>query len=214
MGTTKLVLYNAALREIGQANLATLTDNVEARRVLDDVYADVLGLCLEEGQWNFAIRTLKIDSDPDVDLEFGWDYAFGKPTDWVRTTRISSDEDFSDSLKNYSDETDYWLANIDPIYVQFVSSEASFGGDLSRWPATYGRYVGLELAERISHRITTSNETKERIQLDKKVAKRSALNKDALNEAQPRYWPTGSWVSARAGWRSGRDRGSRKNLIG
>jgi hypothetical protein len=211
---TKLGLFNSALREIGNSNLVTLTDNVEGRRVLDDVYADVLALCLEQGQWNFAIRTLKIDSDPDIDLEFGWDYAFDKPTDWVRTTRISSDEDFSDSLKSYSDETAYWLANVDPIYVQFVSSDSSFGGDLSRWPATYARFVGLELGERISHRITTSNETKERLQRDIKAAKRNALNKDALNEAQPRYWPTGSWVSSRFGWRSGRDRGSRKNLIG
>lgn len=211
---TKLGVFNAALREIGNDRLSALTDSVESRRVLDDVYADVLALCLEQGQWNFAIRTQKIDKDPDLDLEFGWDYGFDKPTDWVRTTRISSDEDFSVALENYSDETDYWLANINPIYVQFVSNDSTFGGDLSRWPATYARFVALEMAERISYRLTTSKETKERVMRDKKIAKRDALNKDALNEAQPRYWPTGSWVSSRSGWRSGRERGSRTNLIG
>ena len=47
---------------------------------------------------------------------------------------------------------------------------------------------------------------------DARDARRNALNKDALNEAQPKFRPTGSWTAARRG--GGGDRGRRGSLTG
>lgn len=198
--TTQTLLYNGALRELGERKLSSITEAREARYILDDVYADVLALCLEEGQWNFAMRTIELTYDSSLTLDFGWTYAFSKPSDWVRTSFISADEDFSVPLTDYRDETAYWLANTTPIYLRYVSNDSSYGGLLTRWPATYARYVTLALADRACTRITGAESKKERVASDLRDAKRSALAKDAMNEAQPRRPQAGRWVTSRAGF--------------
>ncbi len=54
---TKLGIYNLALSRLGQNRLTALNDNVENRRVLDNVYNDVLGELLSSGPeygWKFT----------------------------------------------------------------------------------------------------------------------------------------------------------------
>lgn len=70
---TKLGLYNGALREMGERRLDTLTERGESRRVLDDVYDDVIEDCLAAGSWNFATETVKLDADTGVAPNFGFD---------------------------------------------------------------------------------------------------------------------------------------------
>lgn len=211
---TKLGLYNDALLELGQRRLASLTEEAEARRVLDDYYDSVLAYCLEQGQWNFAVRSVQIDSDPDIETEFGFQHVFSKPEDWVRTIALSASEYFSPPLidSEYKDETEYWLSDTDPLYLRYISDHEDFGLNLSRWPATFTRFVALELASRSCIRITNGQGDKQRIDKDLKKAKRDALNKDVMNEGT-RFPPEGSWVQARLG-NGRRDRGSRSRLTG
>lgn len=210
---TQLGLYNAALREIGDIKLASTSENIEARRVLDAVYSDVLAECLEEGQWNFAMRTVKLVADTDITTNFGYAHVFDKPSDWVRTSGLSADEYNQLPLTRYTDEVGFWAADVDPIYVRYVSSDASFGGNLGNWPASYRRFVELSLADRIVERLTQNASKKEQIKADLKDARRLALNRDAMNEAGPRYRPPGSWTTARSGGWNRRDR-TGNSLIG
>lgn len=212
-GTTKLALYNAALTECSERKIASLTEAREPRYILDDVYDRVLAECLQAGQWNFATRSIEISSDPDLTTNFGFAYAFGKPTDFVQTTALSADENMATPLLDYRDETDYWLANADPLYVSYVSNDAEFGLDLTRWPPLFVRYVELALAYRICGRLTNGASLKEAIAKDLKAARGEAKNKDAMNEA-PRFMPQGSWVSARGGGNARNDRGRRGSLTG
>ena len=89
---TKLGLFNSALRELGERKLSGLTEAREPRRVLDDVYDSTLKYCLENGAWNFAIRTIEVLPDAGVSTDFGYENAFTKPTDWLRTVGLSGDE--------------------------------------------------------------------------------------------------------------------------
>jgi hypothetical protein len=205
MGATKLDLYNGALLELGVRRLASLTEETEARRVLDDYYTKVLDYCLEAGSWNFAIRSVQIDSDPDVETEFGLQYVFSKPDDWVRTLALSGSDTFYAPLLDteYKDETEYWLSSSDPIFVRYISNDVDFGLNLSRWPGTFTRFVELELASRACRRLTSGSGDKERIDRDLKIAKRNALNKDVMNEGI-KFAQHGSWVASRYG-------GSRNN---
>ena len=186
MAATKLALYSAALRHIGERKLASLSENREPRRVLDDAYDQVVAECLEAGQWHFAIRTVKIDSSPSLTPAFGWSYGFDKPEDWVRTAGISSTEKFDPPLSRFIDETDYWMADVDPIYVRFVSKDTEFGMDLGRWPPGFTRFVELSLALAVCERLTQNGAKGETLARDLKRAKRDALGKDAMNGATPR----------------------------
>ena len=209
----RLDLYNNALLEIGDRRLTNVTEGVEARHVIDQVYSKVIKECLEAGSWNFATETIKATADTGVTPGFGYSEVFAKPTDWVATTAVSEDENFSTPLLNYFDDVNYWSADSSPIYVRYVSSDTGMGLELTRWPQRFTRYVELELASRIVKRLGGSGDDKEVIDKARDKAKKAALSQDSMNEAQPKFLPPGSWTLSRGG-RSGGDRGSRSKLTG
>lgn len=210
---SRLSLYNAALRACGETKINDLADSSERRRILDDVYDDTLAWCLEEGYWNFALRTVQVDEDTGITLGFGWTSAFTKPDDWVRTAKLSADGNFSYPLLRYSDEPSLWLADVTPIFVQYVSDDDAFGNDLSIWPASYQRFVELALADRAVLALSQNRSRKDELERLMKMSRRDALSKDAMNEAQPRKRFFSTWVASR-GSGNGGDRGSNSRLTG
>ena len=212
--TTRLKLFNGALGEIGHRRLADTGEGVEAGRELVAAYDDVVAECLDAGFWNFAMETIKVDADTGVTPEFGFPKVFAKPTDWVNTAGVSMDENFVAPLTQYYDDDNYWSADSTPIYIRYVSNDTGLGMDLQRWPARFTRFVTLSLADRVCLRINNNQSLKDRISKDAKEARKAALNRDAMNDAQPKFAPASSWTLARSGGWGSRDRGSRGSLIG
>lgn len=206
--TTKLALYKSALAALGSAPIAALSDADERRYAIDEVYSDVLNECLEEGQWNFAQKSVEIASNPSVDPTFGFQYAFTQPDDYVRLTGISGSEFFYPPLDRYHTEAGYWWADIDPIYVCYVSSATDYGLDLSKWSNSFARYVYLTLAERVCLRLTQSDNKYEIMMKLADKAKKRAKSNDAMNQPSP-VIPQGDWLNSRFGTRSYRKRGER-----
>lgn len=214
---SKLLAFNAALLLCGERKLASLTENREPRRLLDDVWdGGAVKTCLESGFWNFGTRAIKIEFDPSVASDFGFTRAFAKPSDWVRTSVVSASEYFQPPFKGhqFSDEAGFWWADADTLYVKMVSDGADYGGDLGSWPESFARYFETYLASRIAPKITRSAEIIAKIDGDLKRLLKSAAAKDAMNEGAS-FPPEGSWNRARRGRHSGRrDGGSRSQLIG
>ena len=212
--TDQLSLYNGALRECGERKLASLTEAREPRRILDDVW-DSGGVddCLEMGQWYFAMRTVQVDYDTDVTPDFGYIYAFSKPSDWKVTSALCSDEYFREPLLDYADEAGYWYTDYQTIYVRYVSNDSAYGKDYSLWPQAFVRYVEAYLASEICLKVTGD---KERTKLVLALAeKRLKQAKNVAAMALPTQFPAnGNWVRSRRGGRSRRDRGNRGSLIG
>lgn len=213
--TTKLSLYNGALRLCKERRLASLAEQREPRRLLDDAYGDitttgVVRHCLQLSQWTFATRAQMLDYTPSVEPDFGYRRAFDKPTDYVRTTAMCEDEFFKQPLLEYVDEREYWYADLDTIYIKYVSDHDTYGGDLSLWPESFVNLVHAALAMDICGSLTGANP--EFIQMMYKKAKSDAMSQDAM--AKPTVMlPQGSWVtSRRQGWQL--DRGSRHRLTG
>ncbi len=195
--TSKLTLYNGALRKLGHDKLASLAEEAERRYVLDDVYDDTLELCLESGQWKFANRVAEVASAIGVTPEFGFTYAFEKPSDFVRLTAISGNENLRPSLSDYREEGGYWLADVDPIYIGYVSNDTDYGMDMTLWPPSFIEFVEYSLAEAICIRLTQSDAKHEKIKKDLKDARKNCRGLDA--QAGPnRYMDTaGSWLRNR-----------------
>ena len=210
---TQLGLYNAALRLIGERKLATISDAVESRRVLDDVYANgFINHILFQGFWKFALRTALLENDPDVSISFGFDYAFAQPDDMVREYKICHDEYLGHPLMKYNEEGGLWYADVDQLYVSYVSNDAAYGADLSRWPPGFYEYASRELAAKIVERLAPDKNVND-FEIKAKLALDNALAKDAM-KGQPEFPPAGSWISSRGHGRSRRDRGRRGDLIG
>jgi len=211
---TKLGLYNQALTEfLDERRLVSLTENREARRVMDDVWdGGTVRACLSAGFWNFAIRTAMIDASPSVEPDFGYQYAFDKPTDWVRSVALASDESFSNPLLEFNDEAGYWFCNLETIYVRWVSDDASYGMNLGDWPTNFEKYVAASMALAACGRITGSRSDKEAIAGEVKRLLSTAKTTDAMDEGT-KFSPAGFWVRSRSGG-TRRDGGSRTRLIG
>lgn len=211
---SKLSLYNAALREVGERKLASLTENREPRRVLDSAWdAEAVKTCLAAGQWNFATNSIELTHSPSIDPAFGYQYAFDKPENWVRTVAMCSDERFNAPLLQYQDEGAYWYADVDPIYVRYVDAGTSFGLDYGKWPINFTRYVEFFLAARICMSLTQNQSKRDNLERDAEIWLTKAKSTDAMDEAT-KFLPPGTWSTARHGRSSVRDRGSRSRLIG
>lgn len=203
----KLLLYNNALLDVGERTLASLTENREPRRLLDLAWdTGAVAWCLERGQWNFAMRSSKLDYSPSVEPTFGYRRAFNKPVDWVRTAGVASDEYMRMPLINYIDEASFWFADLDTIYVRYVSSDNEYGMNFGGWPQTFQKLVSGYLAEEICSKLTQDEARIARVNKDLKRFLLEAKSNDAEDEAT-QFAPPGTWTTARRGRRTRWDRG-------
>lgn len=222
MALTRLALYNLALVQVlGERPLDSLSEDSHPKRVFDAIWTAGNGdnpyvrSCLEQGYWNFAVRTVKIDADDSVDTQFGYQYAFAKPSDFVKLVSIASDEYFRTVLNDFENETDRFYADIDPIYLRFISDDDDYGGNLSLWPQSFMTWVAHDLAFRGAPMIKGSLDL-ERLEKRARATLKIAKSNDAQQEPT-RFQPEGSWSMARHGRRGAgtrRDGGSRSTLIG
>lgn len=184
-----------------------------SRRALDGVFdRDGIKTCLQAGLWNFAIRSVQFDYDPSLEPAFGYTRAFQKPDDFVRLASLSSSEYFRPPLMDYQDGGGFWFANVDTIYVRYVSSDAAYGLDFSLWPPNFTRFVEHFFGHAICKRETGSTRDKESVEVDMSRWLKLAKGTDAAEEPVAQL-PSGSWASAR-GSRRTRFRGPDGRLIG
>lgn len=201
--TDRLSLYNGALVEhLGETPLETLTDDVPVRYALDGVWdRDGVVRCLKAGQWNFAARSARMEYDPDITPDFGYRFAFPKPDDFVRTLGVCSDGYHREPLTLYRDEGRMWWADLETIYVRFVSKDAQYGRDFSLWPEDFTEYVEASFAYRIT-KLATYSSQHERMEGVVKAALLKAQNGDAMEQPSTPM-VHGSWARSRGRYRSG-----------
>ena len=201
--TTQLSLYNGALRLCRERKLASLSENREPRRLLDDAWGDggnhsAVKHCLQLGQWTFAMRSAQVDYSPSVEPSFGFRRAFDQPADMVRVAAVCMDEYFQYPLLQYSDERHFWYADLDTIFVRYVSNHADYGADYSLWPESFVKLVEAYLAREIVGNLTQGDSRKADVEKEFAVAERDAKSLDAMNNPT-RFAPVGEWESARRG---------------
>jgi hypothetical protein len=210
--TTQLSLYNGALYNLKERPLASLTENREPRRALDAQWDGAIAACLQQGFWKFAMRTAKFVPNVGFVASFGFKNQFTQPTDFVRLYAMCQDEYFNVPLNQYTEEAGNWYADLNPIYVSYVSDDVSYGSNMAMWPQTFVNAVQLYLAVKAGPRISgedLSGMKKELVQ-----AFRDARSKDALEEGT-KFLPQGNWSRARQkGSINRRDGGNRGSLLG
>ena len=194
----KLGIFNDALAALGSGRLASLSEDQEARYVLDDVWRNAVDEALEVGDWNFALRAVQIYPEITISTEFGFGNAFTKPNDFVRLSSMAADEYFRTPLTSdqFSDEGRYWLSDYRVLFVRYVSNGDEYGLDGGRWTRAFRRYLSAAIAMDACERITNSQS---------KLADAARLKSDALAKAKsvdgmndgPKILPRGGWVRAR-----------------
>lgn len=211
MAATQLSLYNGALRKLKERKLASLSENREARRLLDDAWDGLIDRCLEAAMWRFARRTVKLLYDAGYTADFGHQYRFLKPEDFVRTIGLWHDEGLSSPNLDYFEEGGYYYSNVEEVYLAYVSNGVDYGKDYTLWPKSFEEYVEYELAAEIVGRLSQDNND---VGLIASAAQRALLAAKANSamEGPSKMVPAGRWASSRRG--DNANRGSRGRLIG
>lgn len=199
MPTSQLALYNGALRNLGQRQLASLTEAREPRRWLDEIWDDdALKFVLEQGWWKFASRSVQLSHNPSFVWQFGYRWQFTKPTDYVRLGMFCSDQYFESTIDRYLAEHDFFYADVDPIWMQYVSNDAAYGANLNAWPEAFTQYVQAYLAELLGPRYKFTDQQMAKLEARTVKKKHDAQSKDAQEGPTIRQ-RMGSWNRARRG---------------
>lgn len=191
----KLQIYNQALLNVGQEPLVTLDDDVESRRILDIAWAGATEQALNEGDWNFAKKTVLLTasaSPPSV----GFAYAFDYPADWLRTVWISPDRRTGYGYTDYEDAGGLISAGNGSLYLNYISN-ASLATP-AVWPVMFWKYVAWRLAYETVEKLTNSTTKMQQLEKPMKEALSYARNIDARNE-QNKVIASGSWMRSRRG---------------
>lgn len=207
MGTSRLQLYNDALLVCGERAIADLTVEEESRRILDQVWNNGgVDACLEEGQWEFAMRTVRIDYDPGIQPDFGYAHAFDKPDDWILTSALCADEFFRVPVIRYVDEAGYWFCDLDTIYTRIVSNDASYGANLSLWPQSFAKFVAAHFASQIVQKLS-NDEAKTRLFINPDNPKHSIRGRALLQAKSRCAMASPTQMSGQGNWSLARTRG-------
>lgn len=213
----KLAIFNGALLFLGERSIVSLTadPDSESRRLLNGVWdRDGIKTVLEQGLWNFATRSAKLEYAPSITPAFGHERAFEKPSDLIRVSALCSDEFFYSPLLEYLDEGGFWFATIDEIYLRYISDDSSYGTDFSMWPPTFKEYVYSFFGSQIVWKLTQNKTKRDDAKELSKELRVQARSKDAMNEPT-KFEPPGRFRMARNSYSgSNRDRGNRSQLLG
>lgn len=203
---TQLQMYNLALLNIKETVLASISENREARYVLDAFYGQTLKEMIEAGFWKFAIRTVQIAADAAITPAFGYPNAFNLPSDWVKTYQVSASETLDPPLDDWIEESNVFMSNVTPIYLRYVSNQANgYGYDGDRWTGRFVKAFSWRLSAAISPKAMGASEnSKGSIDQLADDYLKQALSFEALREPPRRIQP-GKWNKGRMGRRSNSD---------
>lgn len=193
----RLAIYKSALRYLGNAaGLSSLTEVSVARYALDDTWQVAGDYLLAKGLWNFAIRSVEMEEDEDVEPLFGYTYAFSKPDDWVRTANISNDSTFSVGFEDYEDEPGYWYANFNPMYLRYISNDPDYGWNVGAWREPFAQAMASYMAFHCALPISADKGNRNDIYNLHKSLLKDAKTLDAADE-RVHVKPAGRLVRAR-----------------
>lgn len=207
---SRLSIYKSALRYLGNAaSLSSLTEVSPSRRGLDDAWQETGDYMLAKGLWNFAIRTAQLSEDEDVEPLFGYQYAFSKPDDWVRTASISTDPAFQDGFEDFADEGSYWYANSDTLYVRYISNDDAYGWNVGAWREPFAQAFACYLAFQCGLPLSSDKSNRNDLYNLSKSLLTEAKTLDAVDE-RVAMSPAGRLVKSRL--RRGSLSGTRRGL--
>lgn len=142
---------------VGEGKLSSVTANRPERYALDSIWdEDPIKQMLEEAQWTFATRTMEWNYDSAIEPDFGYQRAFSKPSDYVRTVAMCSDEYHNAPMTRFADEAGYWFADLDTLYIKYVSDDSAYGRDMSLWTELFRNCVASKLALELCFALTLS----------------------------------------------------------
>lgn len=214
----RLAIYNDALVSILGEDRVFADEDSKAKRVMDMIWNGDSGHAavanaLERHGWNFAMRTQELYPEASFTTQFGEEFVFAIPDDYARLESLATEPGFAVPLtaRAYRVEAGFVYADMDLLYIRYVSVDPTYGLNSALWPAGFKKYLAGYLAFEAAEALTNDSSKQDRaaFRMEQSIAGAKAI--DGMAEGA-KFPPTGSWARTRLGSRRG-DGGYRTSLI-
>lgn len=141
--TTKLIVYNEALRELGAAPLADLVTTNKSKLTLDTAFEQAVEYVLSKEDWNFARRVALLPTVANTGFP-PYTVSYTKPADYLRKVSLkrSADDEFQTEHAEIASVM-YGHVN-NPILLYISDTSANY--DPANWPPHFTRIMVVYLA--------------------------------------------------------------------
>ena len=192
-----LKIYNDALQILGLDEMLSADENSRARVTLDKALeTDIVKDTLEEINWHFPHRTVKLDYNPSLEPEWGYPYAFDIPEDIVRLRGVFTDEFCRNPLFDYNDEDGILFAHVQTIYLNYIPDD-----DLDNpavWTANFKRLIAASMAVQAGPTLRKEGADVENARIAHFERMSRSRSIDA-SQSPPQKIMEGTWVRSRVG---------------
>lgn len=141
--TTKLIVFNDALRELGSHPLANLSTPCTSLQELSGAFDHAVEYLLGQVDWNFARRRAPLTGSPDASFA-PYTYRYTRPTDYLRKLwiKLAATDEFQ---IEHAEVAAVFYGYEPTALIEYVSDTAS-NYDPTNWPPHFTRCVVLYLA--------------------------------------------------------------------
>lgn len=148
--TTKLIIFNEALRELGSAPLANLTSTNTRLYELDAAFNHAVEHMLARIEWNFARRRATLTGVSDSSYP-PYIYRYTKPSDYLRKCWAKASA--SDAHQaDHAEVAAVFYGFPSSMLIEYVSDHAD-NYEPANWPPHFTRCIVLYLAQTVAPRI-------------------------------------------------------------
>ena len=143
--STKISIWNRALRLLGGQRIAATTEDNEAARILTDIWDDILVEALAVYPWNFAIKRASLDL-LDVAPIFGYTNAFQLPVDCLRVLNTKNDDE------EWKREADTLVTDEGTCKIRYIALIT----DVAKYSPGFCSALAIRLASEIAFPLTNN----------------------------------------------------------
>lgn len=141
--TTKLIVYNDTLRELGSHPLANTTTANTRLQELDGAFNHAVEYVLSRVDWNFARRRATLTGVADTSFS-PYTYRYARPSDYLRKVWIKTAANDEFQI-DHAETGAVFYGFLSSAVIEYMSDHAD-NYEPANWPAQFTRCIVLYLA--------------------------------------------------------------------
>ena len=193
MALSQTEIVNLALTRLGQDRVISISDDVEAARVMRSLWDFTRDAVLASYPWKFAIKRTSLPALSTAPA-YGWARQFTVPEECLRLVQVGDDYVFyTGLLETFQLEGGVIMTDeAAPLRLRYVERVTNVG----LWPVLFGRVVAMQLAIDACEKLTTSS-AKQGVLNEAYLLAVAQARKQSAIERPPQRADTSDWLNAR-----------------
>lgn len=184
MAVSEVAICNSALSKVGADRIVSLSEDSRPAKLCNEQFDKIKLMLLRAHPWNFAIKRVTLAASVTAP-DFGFDYAYPLPSDYVRALHVNED------YYEWQKEGNSIVTNESSCELEYIADVA-----VGYFDATFDELLAVKLAHDICGDLTTSPTMKANLFNEYQDLLRSARLFDA-QEASTKRTRTTTFINSR-----------------